>query len=330
MSDDSPVRAIVTHPAPDLDALVSVYLLRRLGGDHFVGTDSCPLRFASPLEVEGAGGPEALEAAGELVVDLGGGRFDNHPRPDREGSGDLDASAAELVAEHLGVRQQPELDKLLSFCARQDLKGQSLLSRDPVDHAMAIPAIIDGLNRMFPDDGGAVYRAIEPVLDAIVTTERAWVDAVADAERGLREEVGGVQVLAMESASSAAARAGRYCGADVLVVRYLPQGHVAFTIRRDGPVGAMTLDGLADRVRRAELAARGEVTPRALREVGMHGGWFLHQSRKILNKGSPKAPDVPTTVLTLSDLHRLAIDEVRAMRERRGRKGGGRKQGWRR
>ena len=158
MSDDSPVRAIVTHPAPDLDALVSVYLLRRLGGDHFVGTDSCPLRFASPLEVEGAGGPEALEAAGELVVDLGGGRFDNHPRPDREGSGDLDASAAELVAEHLGVRQQPELDKLLSFCARQDLKGQSLLSRDPVDHAMAIPAIIDGLIYKFVPRQWVCYR----------------------------------------------------------------------------------------------------------------------------------------------------------------------------
>jgi len=330
LSGVAPVRAIVTHPAPDLDALVSVYLLRRHGAGHFPGADTCPLRFATPREVEEVGGPEVLEEAGELVVDLGGGRFDNHPRADRQGSGDLDASAAELVAEHLGVRQRPELDKLLAFCARQDLKGQSLRSRDPVDHAVAIPAIIDGLNRLHPDDGAAVYQDIEPVLDAIVATERAWFDALADAERGLREEVADAMVLAMESGSSAAARAGRYCGADLLVVRYLPHGHVAFTIRRDGPLGGLSLDGLADRVRRAELAARGEPTPKALREVGMHGGWFLHQSRKILNKGSPKAPDVPVSVLTLSDLHRLAVDELRSIRERRRGGRGGRRSGRRR
>ncbi len=317
MSPSAAVRAIVTHPAPDLDALVSVYLLRRYGGELVPGSDTCPLRFVSPREVEAAGGPEALEEAGEVVVDLGGGRFDNHPRPDRPGSGDLEASAAELVAEHLGVRQRPELDKLLRFCARQDLKGQSLRSRDPVDHAVAIPAIIDGLNRMNPGDGDAVYAAIEPVLDAIVTSERSWTDALADANRGRREDVEGAQVLAMESSSSAAARAGRYCGADLLVVRYLPQGHVAYTLRRDGPLGGMTLDGLADRVRRAELAARGLPQPRAMPQVGMHGGWFLHQSRKILNKGSPKAPDVEPTVLTLADLHRVAVEEVTARRQRR-------------
>ena len=318
----SPVgaRAIVTHPSPDLDALVSVYLLRRYGGELCPGSDRCPLRFESPAGVEAAGGPEVLEALGDLVVDLGGGRFDNHPRADRPGSGDLEASASELVAEHLGVRALPELDKLLTFCARQDLKGQSIRSRDPVDHAMAIPAIIDGLNRLHPGDGAAVYGAIEPVLDAIVASEKAWVDALADAEKGLRHEVGGVQVLAMESTSSAAARAGRYVGADLLVVRYLPQGHVAFTIKRDGPLGRLTLDGLASRVRRAELAARGAPTGKVLQEVGMHGGWFLHQSRKILNKGSPKAPDVEPTVLTLADLHSLAVEELSSMWEAR-RKG---------
>ncbi len=320
MSPPEDARAIVTHPSPDLDALVSVYLLRRYGGELCPGSGSCPLRFETPAAVEAAGGPEALEALGDLVVDLGGGRFDNHPRADVPGSGDLEASASELVAEHLGVRQLPELDKLLTFCARQDLKGQSIRSRDPVDHAMAIPAIIDGLNRLHPDDGEAVYRAIEPVLDAIVASEKAWYDALADAEQGLRHEVGGAQVLAMESSSSAAARAGRYVGADLLVVRYLPQGHVAFTLRRDGPLGRLTLDGLASRVRRAELAARGQPAGKTMREVGMHGGWFLHQSHKILNKGSPKAPDVESTVLTLADLHRLAVDELSSLWEAR-RKG---------
>ena len=124
----------------------------------------------------------------------------------------------------------------------------------------------------------------------------------------------------MESTSSAAARAGRYVGADLLVVRYLPQGHVAFTIKRDGPLGRLTLDGLASRVRRAELAARGAPTGKVLQEVGMHGGWFLHQSKKILNKGSPKAPDVEPTVLTLADLHSLAVEELSSMWEAR-RKG---------
>ena len=318
------MRAILTHPSPDLDALVSVYLLRRHGHEIFPAADVCPLRFMTPRAVEEAGGPEIFERDGCLVVDLGGGRFDNHPRADRPGSGDLDASAAELVATHLGVRDLPELGKLLAFCARQDLKGKSLSSRDPVDHAVAIPAIIDGLNRMHPGDGAAVYAAIEPVLDAIIATERAWFDAVRDAERGSRSDVGEAQVLSMESASSSAARAGRYCGADLLVVRYLPQGHVTFSLRRNGPLHGLELSGLAERVRRAELSARGAPLQGGLREIGMHGGWFLHQSHKILNKGSPKAPDVEPTVLGLGQLHQLAEDEARSFfegrRKRRGRR----------
>jgi hypothetical protein len=313
----SPVRAIVTHPTPDLDALLCVYLLRRYGEPRIEGVGECPLQFMSPNEVEEAGGAEALEERGYLLVDLGGGRFDNHPRPGSDG--DLDASAAELVADHLGVRGEGELSKILAFCARQDLKGESLRSRDPVDHAVALPAIIEGANQLHPTDSAAVYAMLEPVLDAIIATERGWYDALRDAEQAMRAEVGGAAVLGMESASKAAARAGRYSGADLLVVRYLPHGHVAFTARRQGPLRTMTLDGLAARVRRAEAEMQGLPPSGDLRAVGMHGGWFLHQSRRILNKGSPKAPDVPITVLDLSQLHALAVEEVAVFR-RRGRR----------
>ena len=317
MTADRPVRAIVTHPTPDLDALLCVYLLRRFGSDQIEGVGDCALEFMSPNEVEERGGAEALEAEGYLLVDLGGGRFDNHPRPGSEG--DLDASAAELVAEHLGVRRLGELGKILEFCARQDLKGESLRSRDPVDHAVAMPAIIEGLNQLHPADSGAVYEAMEPVLDAVVATERGWYDALRDAERALRAEVEGTTVLAMESASKAAARAGRYAGADLLVVRYLPHNHVAFTARRQGPLRTLTLEGLAARVRSAEAEVAGQPPRGDLHAVGMHGGWFLHQSRRILNKGSPKAPDVPVTRLDLRQLHALAVEEVVAFRRRRRR-----------
>ena len=311
------IRAIVTHPTPDLDALLCIYLLRRFGGHAYQGSSQCALRFLTPAQVEANGGAEAMESAGNLVVDLGGGRFDNHPRGDE--AGDLDASAAELVAEHLRVRRRPELEKLLAFCSRQDLKGESLRSRDPVDHAVALPAILDGFNQLHPDDGEVVYRLAEPVFDAIVAIEKAWFDALDDAGRALRTEVDGVVVLAMESASKAAARAGRYSGADLLVVRYLPQGYAAYTSRRNGPLRGMTFEGLAARVRQAEGEAVGVPPSGDLRAVGMHGGWFLHQSRRILNKGSPKAPDVPPTRLALADLHSLGIQEVRAWRRKRRR-----------
>ena len=304
------VRAIVTHPTPDLDALLCVYLLRRFGEEHFPGVSGCDLEFLSPAQIEEAGGPEALESRDRLVVDVGGGRFDNHPTGDS--AGDLDASAAELVAEHLGVRDVPELGKLLEFGARQDLKGESLRSRDPVDHAIALPAVLNGLNLNHPDEGAEVYARAEPVFDAIVATERSWYMALADADRAVRAEVGRAQVMAMESASKAAARAGRFAGADLLMVRYLPQGYAAFTVRRNGPLRAMTLEGLAERVRRAEVEASGQVAAGDLRGVGMIGGWFLHQSRRILNKGSPKAPDVPPTELGLMDLHALAVAAVQA------------------
>jgi len=311
----SALRAIVTHPTPDLDALLCIHLLRRFGEDLFPGASACELEFLSPAQIEEMGGASALEGRGRLVVDVGGGRFDNHPSADS--AGDLDASAAELVAEHLGVRGQPELGKLLEFGARQDLKGESIRSRDPVDHAIALPAVIDGLNLLHPGDGAEVYRKIAPVFDAIVATETSWYTALQDADRAICREVGRAQVMAMESASKAAARAGRYAGADLLLVRYLPQGYSAFTVRRNGPLRTMTLEGLAERVRRAEAEARGQAPSGNLRGVGMVGGWFLHQSRRILNKGSPKAPDVPPSVLAVADLHALAVAEAAAWSKNR-------------
>ncbi len=317
MSEDH-IRAIVTHPFPDLDALLCIYLLRRYGARDFPGCDTCELRFMSPMAVEEAGGPEALEEQGLLVVDLGGGRFDNHPRRDRPGSGNLDAAAAELLAEHLGVRNLPELRKVLAFGSRQDLKGQSIRSRDPIDHAVALPAIINGFNQLHPGQGERVYHDAEPVFDAIVAVERAWFQALDDADDAIRSEVGDATVLTMESSSSAAARAGRYNGADLLLVRYLPEGFVACTMRREGCLKAMRLDGLASRFRQAEVDARGLTMDGGAGDVGMVGGWFLHQSYRILNKGSHKAPDVEPTVIDKAALHELAVQEVKTYLNRAG------------
>ena len=317
MSED-PIRAIVTHPFPDLDALLCIYLLRRYGGQVFPGVEDCELRFMSPQSVEDAGGPEALERQGLLVVDLGGGRFDNHPRRDRPGSGHLQSAAAELLAEHLDVRNLPELRKVLAFGSRQDLKGQSIRSRDPIDHAVALPAIINGLNQLHPGQGELVYRDAEPVLDAIVCVERAWFQALDDADEAIRTEVGDTTVLTMESTSSAAARAGRYNGADLLLVRYLPEGFMACTMRREGCLKNMRLDGLARRFRQAEVDARGVALDGGGGDVGMVGGWFLHQSFRILNKGSHKAPDVEPTVIDKAALHELAVQEVKAFLNKEG------------
>ncbi|MDP7033502.1 MAG: hypothetical protein QF752_03310 [Planctomycetota bacterium] len=140
------ITRIVTHRFPDLDALLCCWLLRRFGESRYPGIAEVPIDFWNAGDLPEGKTPEDLEREGTLLVDTGGGRLDTHVLEGDASGGPAgeDLSAAMLVARDLGVDRDPKLGQLLAFSVRQDARGQSFRSRDPIVHAIGLPGLVRG------------------------------------------------------------------------------------------------------------------------------------------------------------------------------------------
>lgn len=309
-SSPSFIRGIFTHQQPDLDAALSVWLLKRYGEERYPGISQVPVIFCSAGELPEGRSPESWEEEGWLVVDLAGGRLDNHTRADGRPALSQEC-ASTLVARDLGVAERAELRKILQFSSQQDLEGRSIASKDPIDHAVALPNIIRGLNLFHKGEDARTLEVIHSILDGILAGEMEWVLAVAEVKKAHAETVASARLIACEGDSQALGKAARRRGADIVVQRHRPSGQAAITLQRQGVLAEWDLGRTAIYLRAGEAVAEdGGLKAQPFGEddlsgVGMVRGWFLHTSRKILNKGSPKAPTVPPSLLTLPEMANL-------------------------
>ena len=146
-----PVQKILTHESPDLDAILSVLLLRQFGEAHFPGISQAEVIFASAGKLPDDMTPNQLERKGIIAVDIGGGRFDSHPSQ-TTGRAKRDRSAADLVAEYLGVLDHPDWALLIEYSRMQDTTGHSLFSMNQMHHLVSLHTFLLGLTLLHEKD----------------------------------------------------------------------------------------------------------------------------------------------------------------------------------
>ena len=117
-----PVKRIATHPRPHWDEIFALWLLRKFGGQRYPGIHSAQLIFWDC----GAGTPDQRpvgdhEKEGTLVLGVALSRLDEHARR-RHKFGEMTCSA-KLVAEDLGIDDDPALEPLLRYTSQQDSQG---------------------------------------------------------------------------------------------------------------------------------------------------------------------------------------------------------------
>ncbi|MCB0642715.1 MAG: hypothetical protein KDC44_13800, partial [Phaeodactylibacter sp.] len=117
-----PVQKILTHEHPDLDAIMSVLLLKKFGAELFPGVQEAEVIFSPAGTLPEGKSPRQLEKQGIIAVDIGGGRFDSHPS-ETTGKAKADRSATDLVAETLGVLNHPDWEELIEFSRLHDTTG---------------------------------------------------------------------------------------------------------------------------------------------------------------------------------------------------------------
>ena len=105
---------IVTHENPDLDAILSSLLLKLFGEKKFPGVTTAKMEFVSAGTLYKGERSQKLLEQGIITVDTGGGQFDTHPDDNNKVDRDkLNRSASDLVAEYLGVIDDPKWNLLI-------------------------------------------------------------------------------------------------------------------------------------------------------------------------------------------------------------------------
>jgi hypothetical protein len=143
---------LLTHESPDLDAILSMLMMRTFGEERYPGVSSAEIKFASANALPDGKTAEALEQEGVLCLDIGGGRFDTHPNANSKNAHKADRSASDLVAEDLGLIYDETWAPLVEYARLQDTTGHSLKSKDYVHHLVSIHTMLLGLDILHKQD----------------------------------------------------------------------------------------------------------------------------------------------------------------------------------
>lgn len=300
---------LVTHQAPDFDAWLAIWILRRSGEQKFPGISQVPLELWPAGWLPEGETAESLEKKGVLLVDTGKGKFDHHGQKLNEQK--QATSCSDLVAAELGLLTRPELRKLLSFCRRQDIDGESIHSPRPEDHLTHLLAVIRGTNLQLEEEEITVKEAENRILgcfDAILKMEQDWLQAERDwlkpstMVEAVETPHGKVAVAMIFSDSYSAAKYCRFGAgkknlkADVVIV-FRSTGHVQISSNKK-----TSLRGTAAFVRWLENIVRHRriynkkfsamMVPEFHPEIPE---WYLSENGKLLLNGSLTNPNVEPT-----------------------------------
>ena len=145
------------HP----DTILAIFLLKKFGASKYPCIDNATIEIRQIL----AQGDTAvsLKAQGVICLDIGGGGLDHHAS--QEGK-----VLSQLVAQDLGILQDPALAKLLAYAERDDKFGMGTISTDQLDRAFGLSGLISSINRAVQSTEKSL-AIIVPVLDAYYTEE---------------------------------------------------------------------------------------------------------------------------------------------------------------
>jgi len=285
-------KLIVTHHAPDLDAITAVWLFKRYDAQDYA---SAQVAFVDPGDTLSETNRLHLGfATAQIVhVDTGLGEFDHH-QPDR---GLEHISASSLVYDHL-CQLHPEL--------KVDLSLQAIIKHvTEIDHFGEIEwpdanhirynfmlhELIHGMEYIDPHNDDSQLNFGFECLDSAYAaiTQQIKAEEVIK-EKGISFELGSIPCLAIETRNDATIKLAQKMGYGLVVRKDTQQGHVRIKVRPDQ---AISLEPLY----------------RKILEIDGEGTWYYHPSGKMLLNGSRKHRSQKATPLGLKKIIEL-IKEV--------------------
>lgn len=293
------ITRIITHEYPDFDCLYAIFLLKKFGSSKYANITDARLEFvpAGSLPNDKAG-IQLLES-GALAIDIKHGHYDHHS----DNPKGHEHCSASLIAMDLQIDKDPALQKILNFIKKNDLHGVGIQSKEAVDHLIAIPTIIRGLNLKYSPNYQITYNVCEQIFDALYGVEKDWFQALEDIANGKHCVIGdNFKILSFTSYAHSASKAGRFKQGNICIIN--GEGNsINITTWKSKKWMKPDLTKISGIIRLAEAkAANVKVADTQLMAVGTIMEWFLHESREFLSRGGFKKSDCPKSELTAEDL----------------------------
>lgn len=285
-------RLLVTHHAPDLDAVGAVWLFKRFDAQHFA---DAKVAFVDP------GATISLEEAEEFGcqlhevthVDTGLGEFDHH-QADR---GQQRLSAALLVYQHLcklhpDLADDVPLQQLVEFVTESDHFGEVHWPDAAHPRYMfMITHLIRGLESLeLHNDESQLYFGMTCLDSALVELRLHHQAEQTIATEGREFTAGGHRCIAIESSNDSVIKLAQLKGYELVIRKDPEEGNIRIKVRPDA---TFDLRAIADKI----LA------------MDHQGSWYYHPSGKMFINGSSKKRSQTPSPLTLSQVQQV-IEET--------------------
>jgi hypothetical protein len=278
-------KMIVTHQNPDLDAIMSAWLLirfdqSRYGDAALIFTPAGTTYKDIPVDSD----------SDTVHVDTGRGKYDHHI------PGGYETCAAELVykdlvAENLVSPSDSALKQMVSFALSIDRFEDSSWDEPlAVRYAFTLHEVIPMLHSLQTMDNEAVTRYIFVYLDGVYQRLKQVQKATEEIEKAREFTFTKGRGLAVESGSSEVIKIAQKQGYTLVVLKHPDHGHVRI---KAVPGQEIDLSVLYDRIMRFDRPDQ----------------WYLHPSKQMLLNGSDKSSPKDPTILKLNEIVDL-IKEV--------------------
>ncbi len=276
---------IVTHHAPDLDAIGAVWVLKRFDTQHF-GT--AKVAFTNPGTMLSEDELAELHATHETVthVDTGGGPFDHH----QPGGGQRDVCATSLVYDHVcqihpELSQNKALQAIVAFTTDIDHFGEIFWPEaEHPRYFFMIHELIRGLEfQELHTDESQVHFGMQCLDSAYAILHQHYSALDIIEERAVSFNMPFGKCLGIETNNDDTIKVAQRQGT-MLVIRKDPdEGIIRIKCRPDCPID---LKKLSERIS----------------EVDQSAYWFYHPSGKMLLNGSRKSTNQQPSQLSLQEV----------------------------
>lgn len=306
------MRRIVTHKSSDLDAIASVWLLKRFYPD-WDGADVefVPAGDKLPGEYENEGQAiEIVDGVETIHVDTGMGALDHHQTSDNNTCGakltlDFILNNPESSIHKHEVKKEA-VKRVVELVVDDDHFQEVYYPDSNHDvYEFGIVAIIQGHKLMFQKDDAKLVEFGMACLDAILHNleTKIWAEKEIK-EKGIEFTSKWGRALAVETINDEVLKLSQMMGY-VLAVRKDPNG------------GFVRIKALPDKRNtdnpdeKQELVRTIDLTPYyvKLKKMDPEASWFLHASKRMLLNGSSKNPTMNGTKLSLEQVVELLQNE---------------------
>lgn len=278
-------RLLVTHHAPDLDAISSVWILKRFNSQDYA---DAKVAFVDPGDTISVENAKALGFEMDQVThtDTGLGKFDHH-QPDRA---QQRICATSLVYDYIceiqpDKKDDPALKSLVEYVTDIDHFGEvdwpeSGLPR----YAFSLPELIHGLELLeLHNDDSQLHFGFTCLDSAYAVLKQFFKAHEVLEEKAVRFELPIGNCLAVESANDDVIKLAQKQGVDLVIKKDDHTGHVRIKARPDTN---FTLEALAEKVKALEPDV----------------SWYYHPGGKMLLNGSRKHTHQNPSQLSLQQL----------------------------